>query len=84
MMRGIASCASMASVVLFPWPVAAVLAIVFSVQVPLLPVAVGLFTDVVYWHSFAGLIPLGTVAGCVCTIAAFLVRMRLNAGIIGE
>lgn len=69
-----------ASLLLFPWMVTAVLALLAAVFVPLLPLALGMLADALYLPPHAW--PLATLAGLIATLAAFLVRRRLSASIM--
>lgn len=69
-------------VVFFPWPLAAALAFVFSFSLPLLPLAVGLFADTLYYTPQVGILPLFTLYGAVVTGIALIVRNRLQTSII--
>lgn len=82
MMRAFATLLTFVSVVLFPWPLTALLAIATALVEPLVPLAAGLFADTLYWapHTSA---PLFTLYGAVCAILAFFVRNRVRTGTIG-
>ncbi|HUY62209.1 MAG TPA: hypothetical protein VMV50_00215 [Candidatus Paceibacterota bacterium] len=82
MIRGTLTVATLASVILFPWPVTALLVVSSSLAVPLLPVVAGIFSDTLYYTHAAGMLPLGTIAGAAVTLAAYLVRNRLKPSII--
>jgi len=71
------------SVIFFPWPLTAVMTLASSFSIPLLPLAVGLFADTLYYTPQAGL-PLFTLYGAIVTGVALFVRSRLVAGIMGE
>jgi len=68
--------------VFLPWPLTAVFVLAFSPFEPLLPLAVGLFIDTLYYAPHAGALPLFTLYGAVATAIAFFVRSRLKVGII--
>ncbi len=78
MMRGILTVSSFISVVFFPWPLTAVLALVSASMEPLVPLAVGIFADTLYYTPQARALPLFTICGAIVTIIAFLVRSRLR------
>jgi len=82
MMRGLLVLFIFASTILFPWPLAAALAIVTSLFIPLLPLAVGIFADALYYAPHAANLPLFTLFGAVATCVALLVRSRLRASSI--
>jgi len=72
------------SVILFPWPMTTILALATAIFEPLVPLAAGLLVDTLYYSSYSGSVPFFTIGGALLTLAAFFVRSRLNAGIIGE
>ena len=82
MTRGLLVVAAFVSIVFFPWPFAALLALVASVSIPLLPLAAGLFADTLYYAPHAGAVPLFTLCGAALTVAAFFVRSWLSTSII--
>ena len=71
------------SVVLFPWPLTAILVLASSLSVPLLPLAIGIFADTLYYTPRVSALPLATLFGAFTTVAAFFVRSRLRASSIG-
>jgi hypothetical protein len=70
------------SVVLFPWPLTACLALLVAPFEPLVPLSIGIFADTLYYAPHAGSLPFFTLLGAGVTIAAFFVRSRLKASII--
>lgn len=70
------------STVLFPWPLTAVLAVGLASVEPLIPLAVGVFADTLYF-SHQGTLPMATVYGALVSAVAFFVRSRLKTGIMG-
>ncbi|MHB8710537.1 MAG: hypothetical protein ACYC6X_03250 [Minisyncoccota bacterium] len=82
MMRGLLTGSSLISVIFFPWPFTVSLALISSLTEPLVPLAVGLFADTLYYAPSAGQLPLFTLFGAVATVIALLVRSRLRTGII--
>lgn len=84
MMRGTLTVLTFVSTVLFPWPLTAVLALGASVFEPLIPLAIGLFADTLYYAPLSGALPIFTFYGALATALAFFVRSRLKTGIIGE
>ncbi len=81
--NGILTVATFVSVVLFPWPLSVLLALVASLFEPLVPLAAGLFADALYYAPSAGRMPVFALYGLALTLAAVFVRSRLRAGIIG-
>ena len=71
------------SVIFFPWPLTALLVLASSLYLPLLPLAIGLFADTLYYTPRAAALPFATILGAVATSAAFFVRRRLRASSIG-
>ncbi|TSA44445.1 hypothetical protein D4R49_00140 [bacterium] len=83
-MRGTLTILSLVSVVFFPWPLTALLAAGASSVEPLVPLAVGLFADTLYYAPQAGALPLFTLCGILLTAISFFVRSRLKTGSIGR
>lgn len=81
MMRGILTVLTFLSALFFPWPATALLALVTALFEPLVPLAVGVFVDTLY---YAGGMPLCTLYGLFATAIAFLVQSRIKASIIGR
>lgn len=81
MMRAVFTFAALVSVIFFPWPFTVILALAVSYAEPLVPLAVGIFADTLYYAPPAGAFPFPffTLCGAVVTIIAFLVRSRLRA-----
>jgi hypothetical protein len=84
MMRGIFTLLAFVSAVLSPWPLTALLTLGIAIFEPLVPLAIGLFVDTLYYAPQAGAFPLSTLYGALVTVLAFLVRSRLKTSIIGE
>lgn len=82
MMRGILTFSTLASVIFFPWPFAATLAVVGVFVEPLVPLAAGIFADTLYYTPHANALPFFTLYGAIVTIVAFIVRSRLRASIM--
>lgn len=82
MMPKIVAAIACFSVMLFPWPVAALLALGLSLVEPFVPLAVGLLIDIFYYSSYGGALPLATLSGACVTALALFVRSRLLASII--
>lgn len=83
-MRGILTIIAFVSTVLLPWPLTVFLALVTAFFEPLVPLAVGLFADTLYFVPQAGGIPIFTIYGVVIATIAFFVRSRLSEGIISR
>jgi len=71
------------SALLFPWPLTAVLAVGTALFEPLVPLAVGIFVDTLYYVPHSGAIPVFTLFGLILSVIAFVVRSRLSTGSIG-
>jgi hypothetical protein len=84
MMRGILTLFIFISIVFFPWPLAAILTLISSIFLPLLPLAAGLFADTLYYTPQGVGPPLFTLYGAVVTCIALFVRSRLKTSIISE
>lgn len=84
MMRGTLTILTFVSAVFLPWPFTAILALAVSVFEPLVPLAVGLFVDTLYYAPFSGVLPIFTFYGALLTALAFFVRSRLSEGIINK
>ena len=84
MTQGILTIVTFISAVVFPWPLTVFLALISSFVEPLVPLAVGIFLDTLYYVPQVSAAPMFTFYGSICTVFAFLVRSRLSAGIIGE
>ncbi|MFH1178130.1 MAG: hypothetical protein V1711_00170 [bacterium] len=84
MMRGMLTILSFISVMLFPWPLTAIIVLVSSFSIPLLPLSVGIFADTLYYTPQANILPLCSIFGAIATGAAFFVRSRLRTSNIGR
>ncbi|HUY05422.1 MAG TPA: hypothetical protein VMV62_01755 [Candidatus Paceibacterota bacterium] len=71
------------SVLFFPWPLTAGLALGMALFEPLVPLAAGLFADTLYYVPHGGSLPLFTISGAIVTAVALFVHSRLKAGIMG-
>lgn len=71
-----------ASIIFLPWPCTAILALLSALFLPLLPLAAGIFADVLYWSPAASTLPLATLVGAGISLASLAVRGRLTTGII--
>lgn len=81
-MRGMLTLLTFISIVLFPWPMAVLLALITSFVEPLVPLAAGIFADTLYAPPSLETLPFFTLCGAVATIIAFFVRSRLRTSII--
>ncbi len=70
------------SVFWFPWPITATFAFFSALWIPLLPLAIGILFDVLYWAPHATWFPYSSLLGAVITGISYVVRSRLKAGII--
>lgn len=84
MTRGLFTLLAFISTILFPWPLTVLLTLGVSVYEPLVPLAIGIFADTLYYTPQAGVLPLFTIYGALLTIVAFFVRSRLKTSIIGR
>lgn len=82
--NGLLTLSTFVSIILFPWPLSALLAVVTSFFEPLVPIAAGIFADTLYWAPGAGALPTFTLYGLILSVITVLVRSRLSAGIIGK
>ena len=79
MIRGLLTFFTLVSVIFFPWPLTALLAIIVSFTEPLVPLSAGLLFDTLYYAPHAGSFLSFTLWGAVFSGAAFFVRSRLRA-----
>lgn len=84
MIRGALTILAFVSTVLFPWSLSVIIALVATFFEPMVPLAVGLFTDTLYYTPQASAIPIFTLYGAIVTAIAFFVRSRLSTGIINK
>lgn len=80
MMRGLLTFACLMSVIFFPWPFAAFLALVASLSEPFVPLAAGLFADTLYYTPSASALPFFTLIGAAVSAVSIFVRSRLRTG----
>jgi hypothetical protein len=78
MIRWILIFLTFVSVILFPWPLTAILVLGSSFFIPLLPLAIGIFADTIYYSANVAAFPTFTVLGAAVTGIVFLVRSRLQ------
>ncbi len=81
-MRILITLIAFVSVILFPWQFTAFLVLVSSFFVPLLPLAIGIFADTLYYSMKITLVPLYTILGLLVTGIAIFVRTRLQTSTI--
>ncbi len=84
MMRGLFTLIAFISTVLFPWPLTVLLTLGVSLYEPLVPLAIGIFADTLYYTPQVGVLPLFTIYGLIAAVIAFFVRSRLKTSIIGR
>jgi len=84
MMRRFFAFVACLSVLVFPWPLVACIALGSALTLPFLPLIMGFLTDAFYYAPYGGVFPLATVSGALVTILALFVRSRLLASIIRE
>jgi len=71
------------SAIFFPWPLTALLALLLALFEPLVPLAIGIFMDALYYVPHGSFFPAATLWGALITALAFFVRTRLKTSIIG-
>jgi hypothetical protein len=84
MIRGLSTALAFISALLFPWPLTVLIALGLAVFEPLVPLAVGIFADTLYYTPHAGVLPWFVIFGGVFTMLAFFVRSQLKTSIIGR
>ena len=84
MMRKVGTLSALLSVVFFPWPLTAVLALGVAFFEPWVPLAAGLCADALYYAPQGGGMPLFTLTGAFVTALSFSVRSRLKTDIISR
>ena len=83
MIRGTLVPLALLSVVLFPWPFAAALALGTSFLEPLVPLSVGLLADALYFTPHANALPVCTLCGAAASALVLFVRRQLKTSSIG-
>ena len=78
MMRGLITLFTFVSALFFPWPLTALLAVIATATEPLVPLALGIFVDTLYYVPSASFLPLSTLLGALVTALAFFVHSRLR------
>ena len=84
MIRGLTTALAFVSAVLFPWPLTVLITLGVALFEPLVPLAIGIFADTIYYTPHAGVLPWFFICGGVSTILASLVRSQLKTSIIGR
>ncbi|OGG64666.1 hypothetical protein A3J11_02875 [Candidatus Kaiserbacteria bacterium RIFCSPLOWO2_02_FULL_55_12] len=82
MMRAALTLLPFVSAIFFPWPFTVLLALISVRWEPLVPLAVGLFADTLYYVPSAALVPVFTLSGAAVTVIALFVRSRLRTSIM--
>lgn len=80
MKSGILTLLSFLSALFLPWVCTVLIACAGALVEPLLPLAAGLFTDVLYYAPGTYSLPLATLGGAAVTGIAFFVRTRVRPG----
>ena len=75
---------SFVAVVFFPWPLTVLLALLLAAFEPLVPLALGIFADTLYYLPHGSFFPHFTFWGLLVTIVAFFVRSRLKASLVRD
>ncbi len=83
MIRGVLSALTVLSLVVFPWLYTVGLALITAAYEPLVPLAVGILADTLYYVPHSGVLPWGTIGGALVTGAALFVQSRLRTSSIG-
>ena len=77
--RGAWAIGTLFSALFLPWVIPALLALAAAPWMPLLPIATGLWYDLLYWTPQVPWYLSGTVLGAIVTLGAFLVRSRFSS-----
>lgn len=80
MIRGTLTILSFLSAAIFPWPLTAILALAAAAFEPLVPLALGIFADTLYYSPKVSILPIFTLAGALVTALAFILRKRIVVG----
>lgn len=84
MTSGILTILAIISTVFLPWSLTAIVTLVAAFFEPLVPLAIGLFADTLYFVPQSGSFPLFTLYGAIVTAISFLVRSQLSDSIINR
>lgn len=82
MRHGVLVLCTLLSVMYFPWPYTAFLALLSAMDDPLVPLAAGLFMDTLYYTPSLHTYPQATIFGALATLIVWFVRTRLRTGIM--
>ncbi len=82
MIRPLLVLLSFISVIFLPWLVTIVLVLVVATLEPLLPFAIGIFADTLYYHTASSSYPRYALLGIGVTVAVLFVRSQLRTSII--
>lgn len=77
MITGILTVLTFVSILFFPWPLSILLALAASVSEPLVPLAAGIFFEVLYYTPATHALPLFALGGALATLLLYLLRNRL-------
>ena len=80
MQSGLLTLLTFVSAIFFPWPLTAFLAVVVSFFEPLVPFAVGVFADTLYYAPQAGTLPVFALYGLALSIVVIFARTQLRTG----
>ncbi len=70
------------STMFFPWIFTSVATLFIALREPLLPLAIGIIFDALYYAPHAHQFPVYTFYGFACTAVAFFVHKRLRSSTI--
>lgn len=84
MTAGVLTILTFISIILFPWGVSVLLALAAGSRDPLVPLAAGIFADLLYYSPSVAAFPYSTLLGIVAATGLFFVRSRLRTGIMKE
>lgn len=71
---------SLSGVIYFPTTITLLVTFVTAFFEPLVPLAVGIFSDTFYWSPGVGTLPYASIIGLFVSGIAFFVRNRLRSG----
>lgn len=74
--------AAFVSLFCFPWPLTVFLTLSIAYDEPLVPLAVGMCADALYFAAVPGSYWTMTVCGALATIISYWVRKRVHTSII--
>lgn len=82
MTRGALTLFAFISAIYFPWVFTVLFALALSLAEPLIPLAIGIFLDTLYYAPSVETLPFFTLGGAVATAVMLFVHSRLRTGII--